>query len=659
MAPNAANGFVMGSEHDHDENKQVSEEPLLEDENRDGEHEKILSEDIVIIHSEIHSRSSSSSSSSSSYSSPPKHLPETDSPPVQVMDRDDNSNYDPDRIPSSVFETSKSNLQADWSCASNESLFSIHIGRNSFTVDAMKSGELYKSGELLAYSPELPMPPPPGKESDPLVESKKVVDSDDDDEKEEQPPAVSWKTPTKSYRSNRSSNSTHSFSFPILAGAASDSASVETGEKKKQEKQSEETKPPAEVENQKNSTIFWKVSVNQVIIVEPKKLRSNFRREGDERERETPPEICVGTKRFPITAQRNYSCNPAIGGFVLKHEWRNTMWKELIEWERNLVVPRPEYQSIEQGEKEVVPVAGGLDSMILAALLDQCLDPKYEVDLLNVSFDGANAPDRISAKAGIKELKKIAPLRRYKSEARILLVGAGADEQCAGYGRHRTKCRNGSWVALDQEMKLDMQRIWKRNLGRDDRRIADNGKEARFPFLDEDVIKTLLDIPLWEIADLEQPSGKGDKKILRQVAKLLGLPEIAKMPKRAIQKVLSLLTRTLQTPDLYGAIELKETGLLKEYLFGDNTKLSYLRIAEHHSLLRTWLCVSVYHCMSSVFDVQAIQIHQKLVGVGVEPNVILTTNINPKFVGDGDKLAETYTATGSGEAPVNQNAYTQ
>ncbi|XP_033136448.1 asparagine synthetase domain-containing protein 1 isoform X2 [Brassica rapa] len=68
---------------------------------------------------------------------------------------------------------------------------------------------------------------------------------------------------------------------------------------------------------------------------------------------------------------------------------------------------------------------------------------------------------------------------RYKSEARVLLIGAGADEQCAGYGRHRTKYRNGSWVALDQEMKLDMQRIWKRNLGRDDRCIADNGKERR------------------------------------------------------------------------------------------------------------------------------------------------------------------------------------
>ncbi|CAN8253673.1 unnamed protein product [Cochlearia groenlandica] len=327
-------------------------------------------------------------------------------------------------------------------------------------------------------------------------------------------------------------------------------------------------------------------------------------------------------------------------GEVSKHEWRNTVWRELIEWERSFVVPKPKdvlmmpltgtqedtsseiaqtvlavlkesvrrrtsLHSIFQGEKEVVPVAvlfsGGLDSMILAALLDQCLDPKYKVDLLNVSFDGPNAPDRISAKAGIIELKKIAPLRRwrlveidatlskltfetnrvtslinpadtymdlnigtalwlaargdgwiheenknqaieednkrikYKSEARILLVGAGADEQCAGYGRHRTKYRNGSWVALDQEMKLDMQRIWKRNLGRDDRCIADNGKEARFPFLDEDVIKTLLDIPLWEIADLNQPSGIGDKKILRQVAKLLGLHEVAVMPKRAIQ----------------------------------------------------------------------------------------------------------------------------
>lgn len=36
-----------------------------------------------------------------------------------------------------------------------------------------------------------------------------------------------------------------------------------------------------------------------------------------------------------------------------------------------------------------------------------------EIDLLNVSFDGSCAPDRISARAGLKELQKIAPSRRY------------------------------------------------------------------------------------------------------------------------------------------------------------------------------------------------------------------------------------------------------
>jgi asparagine synthetase B (glutamine-hydrolysing) len=47
--------------------------------------------------------------------------------------------------------------------------------------------------------------------------------------------------------------------------------------------------------------------------------------------------------------------------------------------------------------------------------------------------------------------------------------------------------------------------------------------QARFPFLDENVIKTLLEIPLWEIANLDEPAGKGDKKILREVCILFCL----------------------------------------------------------------------------------------------------------------------------------------
>eukprot|EP00850_Spirogloea_muscicola_P023481 SM000360S13675 [mRNA] locus=s360:1693:7369:- [translate_table: standard] len=123
----------------------------------------------------------------------------------------------------------------------------------------------------------------------------------------------------------------------------------------------------------------------------------------------------------------------------------------------------------------------------------------------------------------------------YTSMARVLLVGAGADEQCAGYGRHRTRFRTAGWKGLEEELQADVQRLWRRNLGRDDRCIADNGKEARYPYLDENVMSLILDMPLHHIANLQLPLGVGDKLILRKVASKLGLHRAAALPKRAIQ----------------------------------------------------------------------------------------------------------------------------
>ncbi|KAG8366447.1 hypothetical protein BUALT_Bualt17G0080700 [Buddleja alternifolia] len=79
------------------------------------------------------------------------------SPHVQVMERAEPTVFDPNRIPTSIF--SRPSTPTEWSVASNESLFSIHIGNNSFSRDHIarinnKSGELLKSGEL-CRSPEI------------------------------------------------------------------------------------------------------------------------------------------------------------------------------------------------------------------------------------------------------------------------------------------------------------------------------------------------------------------------------------------------------------------------------------------------------------------------------------------------------------------------
>ncbi|KAA3488051.1 hornerin isoform X4 [Gossypium australe] len=79
----------------------------------------------------------------------------TISPPLQMMDQE--GGYDPYRISSSVFKRRNSLTPADWSIASNESLFSIQVENNSFSREHFlysKSGEFSKSDEeLFALSP--------------------------------------------------------------------------------------------------------------------------------------------------------------------------------------------------------------------------------------------------------------------------------------------------------------------------------------------------------------------------------------------------------------------------------------------------------------------------------------------------------------------------
>lgn len=135
-----------------------------------------------------------------------------------------------------------------------------------------------------------------------------------------------------------------------------------------------------------------------------------------------------------------------------------------------------------------------------------------------------------------KDVSKDVSKIPYKSAARILLSGLGADEQLAGYSRHRRAFDTQGWEGLEEELAMDLDRISSRNLGRDDRVMSDHRKEIRYPFLDEKLISFLNVIPIRYKCNLKLDRGIGEKHLLRQACFKLGLSkERCATLKRAIQ----------------------------------------------------------------------------------------------------------------------------
>ncbi len=134
------------------------------------------------------------------------------------------------------------------------------------------------------------------------------------------------------------------------------------------------------------------------------------------------------------------------------------------------------------------------------------------------------------------------------TKARVLLSGLGADELFGGYTRHARACAKGGYQSLINELDLDIQRLGRRNLGRDDRIISHWSKEVRYPYLDEDFMAWALHLPVWEKCGFV-PDGDllckenidtettldPAKQVLRLSAQRLGMEEVANAKKRAIQ----------------------------------------------------------------------------------------------------------------------------
>ncbi len=96
-------------------------------------------------------------------------------------------------------------------------------------------------------------------------------------------------------------------------------------------------------------------------------------------------------------------------------------------------------------------------------------------------------------------------------------------------------CLEEGWSGLIEELEMELKRISSRNLGRDNRIIADHARESRLPFLDEDLVSFLNSLPIWKKADLNFDRGLGEKILLRLTLWELGFGSCALTPKRALQ----------------------------------------------------------------------------------------------------------------------------
>lgn len=219
-------------------------------------------------------------------------------------------------------------------------------------------------------------------------------------------------------------------------------------------------------------------------------------------------------------------------------------------------------QSIQKATKEYVAgravgvlFSGGLDSTIIARIASEY----GPVSLYTIGIEGAHDllmsektareldlpwnPIVLDEKAIIANLIPLSKLLRdpaplplsYEmplfvvaslSKENVLLSGQGADELFGGYSRYLLMDND----QLAKGMKQDLENLLLRGVDNEHGIASHFRKSIHHPYLHPEVIREAALLPTHQCVD-----GQSRKVVLREVARLLGLHQVADRPKKAAQ----------------------------------------------------------------------------------------------------------------------------
>jgi len=228
-------------------------------------------------------------------------------------------------------------------------------------------------------------------------------------------------------------------------------------------------------------------------------------------------------------------------------------------------------------KKVAVAFSGGLDSSIIAALAKICgidvhlisvgLKDQTEVKYAEATAERLDLPlylETFTADHVEEILPKVLWLIEEsnavkasiaipfywtaeiasKMRCRVLLAGQGSDELFGGYHKYLGTYAQFGTTAVQNAMYHDVVSSYEKNFQRDTQVCSFHKVELRFPFVDREVVRFALGLPV--SLKIKSTENHLRKRVLRRVAQNLELPQfIVDKPKKAIQYTTGV-NKTLQ-----------------------------------------------------------------------------------------------------------------